>query len=183
VPMNQRLELELQRGLRQVTAPPELWDRLQSPASAPSRAARVSKRFYQGLLAAAVTLAMVGLSFVHSPARPDSPKLAFHCQNPAQLRAWVRANTGLDVPLRSAPPASIQLIGAQSREGRVEIAYTAGNHDALLLVSRAGAGSANEPHSRISGNVSSWVMDGQRFTLTASDAAELQLACKLCHLD
>jgi len=183
VPMNQRLELVLQRELREVSAPPELWDRLQSPASAPYRAARVSKRFYHGLLAAAVTLAVVALSLVRPPVRQDSQPIAFHCQNPAQLRAWVKANTGLDVPLRGAPPASIQLIGARTGEGRVEVVYRAENRDGVLSVSSAGAGSANEPHSSISGSVSSWVMDGQRFTLTASDAAELQLACKLCHLD
>ncbi len=183
MPMNQWLEPELRRGLRQVSAPQELWDRVRSPRSAPYRAARVSKRFYHGLLAVAVTLAVVGLSLVHSPVRQDSHLLAFHCQNPAQLRAWVRANTGLDVPLRSTLPASIELIGARTGEGRVEIAYTAGNRDALLLVSRAGAGSVDVPHSRVSGNVSSWVMDGQRYTLTAGDASELQLACQLCHLD
>jgi len=183
MPINPGLELELQRELGGVTAPPELWDRLQSPTSAPYRAAGVSKRFYHALLAVAVTLAAVALSLVRSPVRYHAPQLAFHCQNPAQLRAWVRANTGLDVPLRSAPPASIQLIGARAGEGRVEIAYRAENRDGVLSVSNAAVASANEPHNRVSGKVSSWVMDGQRFTLASSDAAELQLACKLCHLD
>jgi hypothetical protein len=182
VPMNQRLELELQRGLREVSAPPELWDRVQSSRRDLNRTEERSRKLVWALVPT-VVLATVALSLVRPPVRQDSQPIAFHCQNPAQLRAWVKANTGLDVPLRAAPAASIQLIGAQSREGRVEIAYTAGNHDALLLVSRAGASSANEPHARVSGNVSSWVMDGQRFTLTASDAAELQLACKLCHWD
>jgi hypothetical protein len=102
-----------------------------------------------------------------------------HCQNPAQLRAWVRAKTGLDLPLR----ADIQLIGARNVGGRVEISYRAGNRDAMLLVSRAETGSANAPHSHMSGNVSSWVMAGQQFTLACADPAALQLACKLCHLD
>jgi hypothetical protein len=62
------------------------------------------------------------------------------------------------------------------------VAYRAGNRDAVLVVSRAD-GAANLPHNRVSGNVSSWVMDGQRFTIACNDPADLQLACKLCHLD
>jgi hypothetical protein len=171
---------ELQLALCQVTAPPDLWDRVQS--------ARVSRpqptsRGFVWALALAVVLAAVALSRVQSPVRQDSQQLAFHCQNPAQLRAWVKANTKLDVPLRAVPPASIQLIGARAVPGGAEIAYRAGNRDAVLLVSRADAGSANAPHSRASGQVSSWVMDGQRFTLACDNPADFQLACKLCHLD
>lgn len=183
-----RLESDLREGLRGVTAPPELWDRVQA-AQVPQ-----SRRGNRGLvwaMAVTVVLAAVALSLVRSPdealaiqALTDgSQRIAFHCQNPAQLRAWVRANTGLDVPLRAATPASIQLIGARSLGARVEIAYRAGNRDAVLVVSRAEAGSAHVPHSRVTGNVSSWVTSGQRFTLACNDAADLQLACKLCHLD
>jgi hypothetical protein len=186
--MHNWLEPELQRGLREVSAPPELWDRVRA-AQAPQ-----SRRTHRGLvwaMAATVVLAAVALSLVRSPDETaalqalagDSQQMAFHCQNPAQLRAWVRASTGLDVPLRAALPPSIQLIGARNAGARVEIAYQAGGRDAVLLVSRADGASANAPHSRTSGNVSSWVMDGQRFTLASSDAADLQLACKLCHLD
>jgi hypothetical protein len=137
-------------------------------------------------MAATVVLAAVALSTL--PARretvaSDSQQIAFHCQNPAQLRAWVKANTGFDVPLRAALPPSIQLIGARAAEGRVEVAYRAGNSDAVLLVSRADSGVANVPHSRVNGKLSSWVMAGQRFTLACDNPADLQLACKLCHLD
>ena len=50
---------------------------------------------------------------------------ADHCQNPAQLRAWVRAKTGLDLPFRANPAPSIQLIDAQMIEGThgVKIVY------------------------------------------------------------
>lgn len=178
--MAMNLERELQRGLRPVSAPPELWDRVQSArVSRPQEATR--KLVWA--LALAVVLAAVALSLVRSPLRQDSQQMAFHCQNPAQLRAWVRANTGLDVPLRDAPPASIQLIGAQADQGRVEIAYRAGGRDAVLRVSPSGGGPANGSHSHVSGNLSSWVMSGQRYTLVSSDAADLQIACKLCHLD
>jgi hypothetical protein len=182
--MNQQsLEPELERALHGVAAPPELWERvLAAQARQPSR----SNRRLVWALAATVVLAAVALSML--PARREtiagnSQLIAFHCQNPAQLRAWVKANMGFDVPVRASLPASIQLIGARSVEGRAEIAYRAGNRDAVLLVSRADVGSANVPHSRARGKVSSWVMDGQRFTLACNDPADFQLACKLCHLD
>jgi hypothetical protein len=194
VPMNNWLESELQRGLRGVAAPPELWDRL--------RAAKVEKpvrtnRALVWAMAASVALGAVGLSTVHRPniggdeafalhaLAGDTQRVAFHCQNPAQLRAWVRAKTGLDVPLREESSPSIQLIGAQMIDGTrgVEVAYRAANRDAVLVVSPAGAGLPTVPHGRVTGDVSSWVKDGQQYTLASNDLADLQLACKLCHLD
>ena len=171
--MKQRLEPELQRGLREVTAPQELWDRIQTHKAA---ATRRDNRPLVWAMAATVMLITFGLSVVQHN-NVDFPVLAGdRCQNPAQLRAWVRAKTGLDLPLRadSSPSPSIQLIGAQMVDGTlgVKIAYRTGNHDAVLLVSRAD-GPENMPHSRF----------GQRFTLASSDPADLQLACKLCHLD
>ncbi len=187
-----RLERELRQGLRSVTAPPELWDRVQAAQfTKPPR----TNRPLVWALAASVALIAVGLSAIHRQGAvddetfalralaSDSQRIAFHCQNPAQLRAWVRAQTGLDVPLRTSPPASIQLIGARNLGAGAEIAYRAGDHAGVLLISRAGAGSADVPHDRVSGSVSSWVMDGQRYTLASNDSADLQLACKLCHLD
>jgi hypothetical protein len=183
--VSQRMEMThlLEHGLRKVHAPPELWDRIQTPQAVRRNG---SSRRLMWAVAAAVVLAAVALAWL--PARretiaADSQQVAFHCQNPAQLRAWVKANTGFDVPLRAAPPASIQLIGARAAAGRVEIAYKAGNRDAVLLVSRADPGSVNAPHSRVLGKSSSWVMAGQRFTLACNDPAAFQLACKLCHLD
>ncbi len=167
----------LERGLRPVAAPPELWDRVQSAqVSRPPAANR-------GLVwAVAATVVLATLALSKLPAG-RSQQMSLHCDNPAQLRAWVMAKTGFNVPLRAALPASIQLIGAKATEGRVEIVYRAGNRDATLLVSRAEAGSADMPHSLASGSVSAWVMAGQQFTLACADPAALQLACKLCHLD
>ncbi len=181
VPMNQRLEHELQKGLRPVTAPPELWDRIQAPQAVQPRG---SNRGLVWAMAATVVLMAVGLSVVH---RDNTAFPAFagdHCQNPAQLRAWVRAKTGLDLPLRADSSPSIQLIGAQMLDGAggVKVAYRVENRDALLLISPA-EGAANLPHNRVNGKVSTWVMNGQSLTLASDSAADLQLACKLCHLD
>jgi hypothetical protein len=181
-----RLEGDLTQALRGVSAPPELWDRVQA-AQVRKPARRNGNRPFVWAMAAAVALVAVGLSTVHRQSIVgDSKQIAFHCQNPAQLRAWVRASTGLDLPLPPQLSPSVQLVGAQmigNGTGGVEVAYRAGNRDAMLLVSRADADSANVPHSHVSGNISSWVMSGQRFTLASSDPADLQLACKLCHLD
>lgn len=175
--VNQRVEVNLQRALHGVTAPPDLWARVQS-----ARISRppVANRGLVFAVAATVVIATLALSKL--PAS-RSQEMSLHCQNPAQLRAWVKAKTGFNVPLRAALPASIQLIGAQAREGRVEIAYRAGNRDAMLLVSRANPGAVNVAHSQVNRKASSWVMDGLRFTLACNDSADFQLACKLCHLD
>lgn len=194
MPMNNWLEPELQRGLRGVAAPPELWDRLQ--AAQVEKPVRTNRALVWAM-AASVALGAVGLSTVRRQSigsdeafalralAGDSQRVVFHCQNPAQLRAWVRAKTGLDVPLRDESSPSIQLVGAQMIDGTrgVEVAYRAGDRDAVLVVSRAEPGTSNVSHSRVNGNVSSWVMDGEQYTLASNDSADLQLACKLCHLD
>jgi len=181
VEVNPRVEMksELQLALRHVTAPPELWDRVRNSKAVPSRQRH---RMLVWAMAASVALIVAGLSLIQRD-NAAYPLSSDHCENPAQLRAWVRAKTGLDLPLRAGSSASIQLIGARIAGGRVEISYRAGNRDAMLLVSRAEAGAAQVPHSRVSGNVSAWVMAGQQFTLACNDPAALQLACKLCHLD
>ncbi len=179
--MNTWLEPELQHGLREVAAPAELWGRVESARrSRPPEPHKPARLVWA--LALTVVLAGAGWSLVRLPARRDLQTGALRCQNPGQLRAWVKANTGLDVPLRSAPPASIQLIGARNVGERVEIAYRAGDREAFLLVSRAD-GAADVSHGSLAGKGSSWVMAGQRYTLSCDNPADLQLACKLCHLD
>jgi len=188
------LEPELHRGLHPVAAPPELWNRVQS---ARRGQLKPGDRRLVWAAAAAVILMAVGLSQVRRPSPADdealamralagdSQRVSFRCENPSQLRAWVRAHTGIDVPLRPEASPSIQLIGAQMIDGArgAEVAYRAGNRAAVLVVSHADSNSGAAPHNHASGNVSSWVMNGERFTLACNDSADLQLACKLCHLD
>lgn len=191
-----KLEPELEWNLREVSAPPELWERVQASVVEHPPV----KPFRWGLVwatAAAAILIATSATLVHleragsdeamalRALHADSKLVGFQCENPARLRAWVRARTGLDLPLREETSPAIQLIGARTIEDSrsVEVAYRAGNRDAVLLVSRAEAGAVNVAHNRASGNVSSWVMDGQRYTLACDNPADLQLACKLCHLD
>lgn len=121
--MNTWLEPELRRELCEVIAPPELWSRVQSARDARPRA---SHRGLVWATAATVILAAVALSKL--PAREsvagynDARPTAFHCQNPAQLRAWEAARatevsgvpsssvvTGQGFTLASTNSASLQL--------------------------------------------------------------------------
>jgi hypothetical protein len=165
------LEAELQRGLRRVSAPAELWDRVQSAQPVRPTTRKKAHRALAWAIAAVALLFAAGVSQVKSASNPQFAGL--RCQNPAELRAWVRANTGLDVPLRAASSPELQLQGAREVANGVEIAYRTGNRDAALLVSRADGAA----------NISHWMMDGQRYTLTSDSPADLQMACKLCHLD
>jgi hypothetical protein len=174
------LETELQSGLRRVSAPAELWDRVQSAQPVRVSAWKKPHRALVWAVAAVALLFAAGMSQVQSASNPRFDGL--RCQNPAELRAWVRANTGLDVPLRAASVPGLQLQNARGVANGVEIAYRTGNRDGALLVSRA-YGAANVAHDRLAGSVSTWVLDGQRYTLTSDSPADLQLACKLCHLD
>jgi hypothetical protein len=174
------LETELQSGLQRVSAPAELWDRVQSAQAVRATTWKQAHRALVWAIAAVALLFAAGLSEVKSASNPQFAGL--RCQNPAELRAWVRANTGLDVPLRASLAPVLQVQGARSVANGVEIAYRTGNHDGALFVSRAD-GAANVPHDRAAGSVSNWVRDGQRYTLASDSPADLQLACKLCHLD
>lgn len=171
-----RLEIELQSGLHAVSAPPDLWDRVQLARTSQPRP---RPRGLVWVLATALVLAAAGLLWVRSPGqnarRIDFNEVTLRCQNPAQLRAWVRAQTGLDVPFRHVLPASIQLIGARKVANGVEVDYRAANREAALMVSRAEGRAARVAHNR-SG-------DAPLFTLACDRPADLQLACQLCHLD
>ena len=119
---NTRLASELQWGLREMNAPPELWDRVQAGRFAPRR--KTSSVLIWATAAVGVLFA-IGVYRTTTPG--DLPHAGIRCQNPAQLRAWVRAKTGIDVPLRAATLSSIQLIGARSVAESVEIAYRTGD--------------------------------------------------------
>jgi hypothetical protein len=115
--MHSWLGPELERGLRNVTAPPELWDRIQAlQDGAPQIERSHASRHFVWAAAASVALMTVGLSIIHreSVAAGDPQRFAAHCENPAELRAYARANPGLEVVSRSAPlplRASVQQSG------------------------------------------------------------------------
>jgi len=128
------LAAELEWGLRETSAPAELWNRIEEARRV---AVEPHKRMGIGLvwaMAAAFVLASLVLPIGSHQALAlralSSPSgvAGLHCGNPAELRAWAR------------------------KSGSV----------------------SNSPHDLARGNLSSWAMD---------NPADLQLACKLCHLD
>src|SRR5581483_3654339 len=173
-----QLGIALRNGLGPVSAPADLWDRMQSARmSTPNASDRRPKLAWAPAMA--MVLAIAGLLWLSSPGREtrvaDRNGAALRCQNPAQLRAWVRAKTGLDLPFRAELPASMELIGARQIVNGVEVDYRAANRDVAFMVSRADGRPATVAHNRSS--------DGPLFTLACDRTADLQLACKLCHLD
>jgi hypothetical protein len=98
--MTSWLEPELEQGLRTVTAPAELWDRIHAPQ--PKRSS--ASRGFVWAAAAAVVVMTVGLSVVQrrNVVKTVEPqRFGDHCENPAELRAYAIANPGLEVVSRS----------------------------------------------------------------------------------
>lgn len=158
------LEATLERRLGRVGAPVELWDRVQFP-----RTSSVRRSAFAPLAAALVVIAVMWGFHLKS----GGAAVQFRSHDPEAVRAWVKANTGLDVPLHSG-----QLAGARVVPGRVaaaEITYRAGSHDVSVLVSTAGANSATR------GRLVSWNARGQNYSL-AFDALEDLKGCMLCHV-
>ena len=87
------IERELEQSLRRVAAPEELWDRLQSPQPVRSR---VQTRFMA--LATAPVVMLVALLGSHSA---NVPPVQFRSSDAREVQAWVKARTGLDVPMHA----------------------------------------------------------------------------------
>jgi hypothetical protein len=117
----------------------------------------------------------------------NQAKLTLRCADPGQIRAWVKANTGIDIPLAVKPPATVQLVSALSVKGDVpaaEVDYRVDGHDARLTVAKGGLGQGGPAGHQFHGGRSgqtSWTMRGQTYTLASADPAELRVACLLCH--
>ena len=109
--MNTWLAPHLERELREVAAPQELWSRVQAARFARPRE---SRRGLVWVTAATVMLAAVALSRMpaggSAASSSDSQPTGLHCQNPAQTRAWevARATEAISVvaPARFALTAN-----------------------------------------------------------------------------
>jgi hypothetical protein len=107
----------LERNLGRVEAPAELWDRVQG-----GREAKSSRVWLPWVAAACASVAMAGIFY-----RP-----AVQSNDPAMIREWVKARTGMDIPL--AQQHAMQLTGARVvAGGKIEIGYKSG----VVLVSKA----------------------------------------------
>jgi len=168
---NTWLEPMLARHLGPATAPEGLWERIVEPRPQPSgiSTSRLVLAF------AAVLVAAVLLWGFH-PGRATNQMVEFRSGELAEVRSWVRTNTGLEVPLHSVPSA--RLIGAsvlKSGEASARIVYRVDGSDLTLLV--ADAGSAPIP----TGSALSWTAQGQRYTVECDNPEGLKIGCQLCH--
>jgi hypothetical protein len=197
---NTTVETLLEQHLRPVAAPVELWDRVRNP-SAPQ------KRTAPGKLAWALAALVVFAGAVSSLKTPSSfaasetaalqalargtGDLEFQSAKAAEIRAWVRTRTGLDVPLVHSPAGAVQLLGASVADsGTVEITYRIGDHPAALMVSKAkrnffdgGAHGRMRRESLETAQTYSWTFNDRRYTLACASPGELEAACSLCHVN
>jgi hypothetical protein len=106
----------------------------------------------------------------------------FRSADPKQIRAWVQANAGIDIPLPARAGESVKLIGVSVfRNGSpmVCVTYRVGNQPSRLLVTRATNAvpqhGSMERSSYHGNSISTWVMQGQAYMLAGS-------GCVLCHV-
>ncbi len=157
------MEEELERSLRRVSAPQELWDRIQSPQHA-----RASARTRFMAWAAVPMLMFVAVWGTHSR---NNPATQLHSSDPAEIRAWVKANAGLDVPLHAGNLAGAKVVSART----AEIAYRVAGRDVSLLVSESPAS------VRRNGRAVSWMTGGQTYLLACAEPQDFK-ACVMCHV-
>jgi hypothetical protein len=180
------LEAVLSRHLGRVAAP-EGWRVGFSPrgASAPppseAEASRGLKPTLRGAGWWAVAVAAVAVILLvwvrHEPSE-------FRSGDPVEIRGWLRARTGFDIPLRADPPGSIRLVGAHASASAAEVDYQIDGRDASLTVAAAPPGARpNGPRHSAGARVSSWVAGGQLYTLACARPEDSQLACLLCHAE
>jgi hypothetical protein len=191
------MEPVLTRNLRRVGAPRELWHRVDNPVSS----AKGSD--WRLRLALAATLAIVTIAwgfYQRLGSLPASQALAirslsrgtdlleFRSSESAQIRAWVKTSAGIDVPLPSATPATVQMLGAHVVKGPVsgvEVAYRLGRQDVVLVVSKAGSMPDRVISHRFLASkddrLSSWIMGGNLYTLACANPGDIRVACVLCH--
>ncbi len=178
------IETVLERKLDRVAAPRELWDRINKnqnqhrqeclchTGSTGILACVDFKRKLVWTLVAAMLVVVLVWGF-----RPRRD-LVMQSDSATQIREWVKANAGLDVPL-PGHSASVRLTGARVMRGDVEIACRVGDHQAKLLVSK---GNSTLQHGAQPTRATvSWGMADRVYTLASATPEDLKIACLLCH--
>jgi hypothetical protein len=158
-------EPALARELGQVAAPEELWERVRNPVIRKKKSVHTSVNAARVGACATVILVAIGLFVGHRGLRSADA---------GEIRGWVKAQAGIDVPLQSRP-VGVHLMGASVAKGSVEIAYRVGNRDGRLVVGGHAPSGSN-------GRVFTWSMDGRIYTLECATPEDLKIACNLCHI-
>jgi hypothetical protein len=169
------IETMLERKLDRVAAPAELWDRIDNRSltvAARKEHVRAVEKLAWTLVAA---MLLVALAWGLRPRRD----LVFQSDSAAQIREWVQANAGFDVPLLGS--GQVRLTGARLMRGNVEIACRVGDHQAKLLVSKGNSSTRHGSEPARARSTASWGMSGRLYTLACVTPEDLKIACLLCH--
>jgi hypothetical protein len=196
-----RLEQELERHLRPVAAPSELCLRIEEPGEVRALPMlRWPMWAFAAALAAMIALFCFSLrsdtrSYMARTAARElarsSEDVQFHSADPAEIRAWVKANAGFDIPLPAQAARNVKIIGVSLVRGgspMVCVTYRVGNQPSRLLVARA-AETVRPQHPSIeqTGNggasVSTWTMHGVAYAVASTSPEKAHAGCVLCHLD
>jgi len=176
------IEKVLERKLDRVAAPEELWDRInptQARMPVPHRSTGIlacvdfRKKLAWTLVAAMLVVVLVwGL-------RPRRD-FVLRSESATQIREWVKANAGLDIPLLGNS-SQVRLTGARLMRGDVAIGCRVGNHEATLMVSRNRSSLQHGVQPTKERSTVSWGMSGRLYTLASATPEDLRIACLLCH--
>jgi len=208
------LEAELTRQLCAVSAPDSLWNRIHEQRR-PLRA-RPNPWKTWSIAAAAVLVLLAGLvwrlgaTLVFHEAGPaaelealaqrelqETSKVDLRSGDPGKIRAWVKANAGVDIQLpdrREFGKDVVSLIGVRLlRTGNAPVAvirYQAGDASAALLVTNrhvdsggmAGPGHAAIHDVAVTGaRLYSWSAGANEYALAFGSATDSGRPCLLCH--
>ncbi len=171
------LEPVLAEHLRPVAAPHELWNRIHRREK-PERTHRTAWRV--GLVAVAALL-VAGTSAILS-VHGANPGVSLQSASAPEIQAWVKDNTGLDVPFPARLAEPVRLTGARVASNGVEVDYFVRNRPERLMIARADAQGPAE-HRFVERGVKkvSWTMGGQSYVVECATAEDAQAACMLCH--
>ena len=171
------VEPVLAAHLRPAEAPGELWTRIQrarKPAQPRMSAIRLGWVATAALLVAGAS-AMIR---VHAA----NPGLSLQSTSGPEIQAWVKENTGLDVPLPAKLSDSVRLSGARVGANGVEVDYFVRNRpERLMIASAENASSVGHRFVDRSTKKVSWTMGGQSYAVECATAEDAQAACMLCH--
>jgi hypothetical protein len=198
------VEKILRKRLRRIEAPSELWAQVQSGEHL---SARTSPTWIPWASTVAAVVAVVGgwtlwqgkqaplstEALAVAALKDGGAHLELRTDEPDEVRRWVRAQSGIEIPLPPVHDPTVRIMGANIIQGAVpvaEISYRVGEDTATLLVAKDPTGArslpgheAREAESYKSARVSSWSMRGQAYTLASASSGEFKSACLLCHTD
>ena len=170
------LEPVLAEHLRPVEAPRELWSRMQDVGKPVS-----TTGLRLGWVVVAAMLLVAAASALLR-AHGASPALSLESSSAPEIQAWVKENTGLDVPFPAQLPGTVRLSGARLAPKGVEVDYFVRNRPERLLIAQADpSGPAGHRFAERNAKKVSWSMGGQFYAVDCAAPEDAEAACLLCH--